>query len=96
MTTQHLNTSNLGYETTELKLAALILAELTDCTFEMYEQANSSRRIIKINCPSYYQDDISKMEKDFINKKAIANVYRYNKALNLLRDRLRGEIGRIH
>ena len=88
MTTQ-LNPVN-SYSTSELKLAALILSEVPDCTFEVYEQGNSVRKTIKITYLGKYKDVVSLLEKDFINKIASANVYLYNRALNSIRDRLRG------
>ena len=88
MTTQ-LNPIN-SYETSELKLAALILSEFPDCTFDIYEQGNSLRKTIRIKYSQQYKEDISRLQQDFINKKASTNVYTYNKALNMIRDRLRG------
>lgn len=78
-----------SYETTELKLAGLLLAEIPGTTFEVYPQNNSSKKIIKIFFNSEHQNDIRKLEMDFINKQALANVYAYNKALHLIRDRIK-------
>jgi len=78
------------YDTSELKLAALILSEVPGCTFEVYEQGNSIRKAIKITYPVGYKDTVSLLEKDYINKMALSNIYKYNKALNLIRDRLKG------
>jgi len=90
MTPQRLNTTILEYETNELKLAALLLSEVPNCSFDVYEQGNSVRKVIKIRYPANYKIQICSIEKDFINKRASANVYLYNKALNQIRDRLRG------
>lgn len=78
------------YDTTELKLAALLLAEIPESSFEVYPQGNSSdKKIIKISFKSEYKNDVEKLIGDFINKQAIAKVYYYNKALHLIRDRIR-------
>lgn|GEM_PF-1270719 len=79
-----------SYETSELKLAALILSELPGCIFEIFEQGNSLRKIIRIKYSQQYEEGIIKLQQDFIDKRALANVYTYNKALNMIRDRLRG------
>ena len=91
MTSQYHTTSNLEeYLTSELKLAALILAEVPDCSFIVSEQENSIRKVIKIKYSAGYREEVCKIEKDYINKRASANVYLYNRALNEVRDRLRG------
>jgi len=81
--------NNNTYQTTELKLAALILASIPEATFAIYKQPNVTRQTIEIAYSSDYNDLLSKLERDFINKRATVNVYTYNKALNLIRDRLR-------
>ncbi len=91
MTSQDRTTSNFTeYCTSELKLAALILAEVPGCSFDVGEQrGNSARRIIKLRYPAGCKNQVCGLENDFINKIASANVYLYNKALNRIRDRLR-------
>lgn len=89
-TPQNLTNNKLEYETSELKLAALLLSEVPDCSFDVNEQENSVRKIIKIRYSPGYKSQVCKIEKDFINKIASANVYLYNRALNSIRDRLRG------
>ncbi len=91
MTSQRPTTTMLEYETSELKLAALLLSEIPKCSFDVFEQGNSIRKIIRIKYPADYKEQVSKIEKDFINKMASTNVYLYNKALNQIRDRLRGQ-----
>jgi len=91
MTTQRPTITMFEYETSELKLAALILAEISSCSFDVCDQGNSIRKVIKIRYPVDYKTQVGIIEKDFINKRASANVYLYNKALNQIRDRLRGE-----
>jgi len=97
MTPQCYPTNNSEeYETTELKLAALILSEVPNCLVEIYEQGNSIRKVIKIKYPAGYKEGIAKLERDFINKGASTNIYSYNRALNLIRDRLRGKSGEVN
>ena len=84
-------THNKTYETSELKLAALLLSAIPGCSIEISGKVNSRRKTIKIVYPADYEDTVFKLEKNFINKIAVANVYGYNKALNLIRDRLRGK-----
>lgn len=93
MTSQNLTENKLQYETFELKLAALLLSEVPHSSFEVYEKENSLRKIIKVKYPQAYKNQVLKIEKDFINKIASANVYLYNRSLNLIRDRLRGKTG---
>jgi len=82
--------NNSTYQTTELKLAALILASIPEATFAIYKQPNFTRQTIEITYSSDNNDLLAKLERDFIDKRAKVNVYAYNKALNLIRDRLRG------
>jgi hypothetical protein len=73
------------------KLAALLLSEIPDSSFEVHEQdGNYIKKIIKINYAARHKLDVFKVVTDFINKKALANLYYYNKSLNRIRDRLRG------
>ena len=91
MTSQRPITTILEYETSELKLAALLFSEIPQCSFDVFAQGNSIRKTIRIKYPAGCKAQVSKIEKDFINKIASANVYLYNKALNMIRDRLRGQ-----
>ena len=91
MTSQRPTTTILEYSTSELKFAALLLSEIPQCSFDVFEQGNSVRKIIRIKYPAGCKEQVSKIETDFINKIASANVYLYNKALNMIRDRLRGQ-----
>lgn len=97
MTLQNHAINNIStYETSELKLAALILSEILNCSFEINEQENSARKVISVKFPTQFKNEINQLEKNFINKQASTNVYRYNKALNQIRDRLRGKDERIY
>jgi len=93
MKAQTSSLDNLIYETLELKLGALLLAELPEVSVEIYQAPSSIRKTIKIVYPAKYRDSLSKLECDFINKRAMVNVYAYNRSLNLIRNKLRGENG---
>ena len=93
MTSKHQSTKNLIYECLELKLSSLLLSSIPYSSFDVYEQGNSIRKTIRIIYPAEYEDEVSRLEKEFINKQAMVNCYAYNKSMNLIRDRLRGENG---
>ena len=77
------------YETSELKLAALLLSEIPGTSVEVENQGNSIRKNIIITHATEYNEEIQKLERAFINKEARASVYAYNRALNTIRDKLR-------
>jgi hypothetical protein len=77
--------------TADLKLSALILSEIPNCTFDVKEQGNSLLKTITISFPETYEQDVMLLKEDFLNKRALANVYLYNRSLNMLRDRLKDE-----
>jgi len=85
--------TNPTYKTFELKLAALLLAEIPDTSFEVYQDAKSIRKTIAITFPKKYEKLIIGLERAFINKQAVSNIYAYNRALNMIRDRLRESDG---
>jgi hypothetical protein len=87
---QNSTNNSLIYETSELKLAALLLAEIPDSSVDVHDRGNSIRKSIVVAYPAPYSQDVQKLEKDYINKEAKVSVYAYNRALNLIRDRLRG------
>ncbi len=81
--------SIFSYETIEIKLAALLLAEIPDSTFKIEPQSNSIRKKILIFFQKEYSDDVHKLLNDFINRRARVDVFLYNKSLNLLRDKIK-------
>lgn len=85
---------NFTYETVELKLAALLVSKMPEATFTIYKNPNSARKTIAITFPKKYKDKTVNLERDFINKEAEANIYSYNRALNMIRDRLRESDGK--
>jgi hypothetical protein len=84
-----MTSQKLIYECTELKLSSLIISEIPDCSVEVIDNGNSLRKIIRITYPAIHENDIKNLERAFLNKEAITNIYSYNKALNLIRDELR-------
>jgi len=51
-----------------MKLAALILSEIPNCSVEVYEQENSIRKLISVKYPAAFKNEVGKLEKDFINR----------------------------
>lgn len=77
------------YSTTETKLAALLLAEIPEATFEVSPNGNTFRRTIKVIYLDRYKGDVDRLIKEFIERRACAQVYKYNRSLNILRDAVR-------
>lgn len=96
MRLQNAPNNSVTYETSELKLAALLLAEIPDTSVDVQEKGNSIRKCIIITHSAQYSQDVQKLEKDYINKEATVGVYAYNRALNTIRDRLRGRDGKSY
>ncbi|PIY82962.1 MAG: hypothetical protein COY78_03965 [Candidatus Omnitrophica bacterium CG_4_10_14_0_8_um_filter_44_12] len=82
---------NKSYETTELKLAALLLSEIPGSTFEVYAQGNSIKKAIKVTYLTEHEQEVNRVIRDFIERQARVDVYKYNHNLNSLRDRLKKE-----
>lgn len=81
--------NQINYDTTDLKLSALLLSSISSSSFEVFESKNSIKKTIRILYENPYQKEVSALIDDFINRRARADVFLYNKALNNLRDRLR-------
>ena len=79
----------LKYETTELKLGALIMATIPGTSFKIHDRANSTRKTIEISYPIEYLKTLRTLEKDYLNKEASCNTFLYNEAMNQLRNALR-------
>ena len=77
-----------SYETIELKLAALLLAEIPESTLKVSEVVNAVKKTIKIIYSVYYENHANEIIAQFINRQARVDVYRYNQSLNRLRDAL--------
>ena len=80
-----------SYETTEIKLAAVILSTIPDSTFEVYSQDNSTKKVVRVIYSSNYEQEVNKLMREFIERQARVDVYKYNMALNMLRDRIKRE-----
>lgn len=89
MTQDCISNHKSEYSTTETKLAALLLAEIPEATFEVLPNGNSFRKIIKINYPYKSEGGVNKLIKEFIERRASVQVYKYNRSLNMLRDAVR-------
>lgn len=84
------NTPELNtYSTSELKLAGLLLAEIPDSSFVVYPQSNFSKKLIQITYPKIHEEEAQRLVTEFIERRAYVNLYRFNKALNPLRDALK-------
>jgi len=86
-----LSKNRTSYSTLDLKLASLLLAELPDSLAEVSSNGNSNRKMIHITFPEKYQADVNKMISDYINKEARVDVFRFNKSLNVIRDKIKSD-----
>jgi hypothetical protein len=80
---------NKSYETTELKLAALLLSEISNSNFEVFSQDNLAKKTIKIIYPADCEESVNKFIREYLERRARVDVYLYNHNLNLLRNKLR-------
>ena len=88
----------MTYQTTDIKLGAAILCEVPGTSFigvDMDRLVNS-KRVIKIGCTDQYTEELKKVVNDYTKKVQRVNVYKYNRALCLIRDALRGNIENGH
>ena len=88
----------MTYQTTDIKLGAAILCEVPGTSFigvDMDRLVNS-KRVIEIDCPDQYTEELKKVVNDYTKKVQRVNVYKYNRALCLIRDALRGNIENGH
>ena len=65
---------NSFYETSELKLAALLLAEIPNSHFEITENLNLIKKNIKIIYLNEYSADVERLIREFLERRA--NVHR--------------------
>jgi len=89
MTTQSYQTQTESYKSIDLKLSALILSEIPDSTVEVYQEANSSKKMIEITYIKHCQGDVDKLVNDFINRRARVDLFRLNKSLNIIRNKIK-------
>ena len=86
------------YQTTDIKLGAAILCEVPGTSFIGVDMDRfiNSKRVIEIDCPDRYAEELKKVVNDYTKKVQRVNVYQYNRALCLIRDALRGNIENGH
>ena len=77
------------YQTTDLKLAALLLAEIPCSCFEMRDTEKLNIKKFAIHFEIKLKEVAEDLVDQFINRCARVDLYRYNKNLNLLRDKIR-------
>jgi len=78
------------YETTELKLAALILSTIPESTFKVQPaKGNSIKKIIQIFYLFPREEEVNQLIREYIERRAFVDVYKYNHVLSQLRDNLR-------
>lgn len=77
-----------NYSTSELKLAALLLAEVPDSSFEVSNQSDSAKKLILVSYPKNLEIEVQRLISEYIERRARVDLYRFNKVLNPLRDSL--------
>jgi hypothetical protein len=77
------------YETTELKLAAILLVEIPETNYKVLSQGNSIKKTFQITYSTQYEEEFNKLIREFIERRARVDVYKYNQILNTLRDKLK-------
>lgn len=77
------------FETTELKLAALIYASVEGCAVEVYSDGNSIKKMIQLIFSAQNQLEVDQLVADFINRQAVCNISVYNRCLNVIRDKIK-------
>jgi len=77
------------YETSELKLAALLLSEIPESNFKIKSQGNTIKKIIQIIYSNQYEGELNTLLREYIERRSRVDVYKYNRSLNLLRDKLK-------
>lgn len=79
------------HESKHLKLSALLYAEVPNATFKVVTDVDfADRKIMRIIFEESHVRLVSRLIKEFSECTAVGNIYKYNKALNELRDALRG------
>lgn len=82
---------NKSYETTEMKLVAVLISEIPECALEVYLQGNSIKKTIRVTYPAKSDPEVNQIIREYIERHARVDVYKYNMALNLIRDKIRRE-----
>ena len=79
------------YETTDIKLGAVILCEIPGSFLAGVDSEKfvNSKRVVLIDYPAQYERAMKKITEDYARKLQMINVYQYNRALCTMRDALR-------
>lgn len=78
------------YNTTDLKLAALLLASISSSSFTILSQKDSYQKIIQISYCESQQKLFEKLVMEYTDRQASVSLYEYNRKINDLRDAVRG------
>lgn len=78
------------YETTDIKLAAVILCEIPGATLMGIDPLRliNSKKVLKIEYPSSCETSLNKLVDNYSRKAQLVNLYKYNKYLHLIRDEI--------
>jgi len=78
-----------AFDTTDLKLSALILSEISGSTFDICSTQNHFKKMIKVFYPPSSKDNLDLLIADYINRMARVDVFKYNRNLNSVRDQIK-------
>ena len=78
-----------AFETTNLRLAGLILASIENSKFEIKDSTIPAKSLIRITYPGECKEQFNKLIMEFTGRTAWVPVYEYNQALNKLHDAIR-------
>lgn len=79
------------FDTLDLKLGALLLAQIPGSKFKVSWISYSSRKKITITFDSLYKADVQSLVSQFIDHSAKADIFLYNRALSQIRDEIHGK-----
>lgn len=79
------------YETTDIKLGATILCEIPGTRLKEVDNKKliNNKMVLRIEYPVHHTQSLSKLIDDYTRKIQLVNVYKYNRALCVIRDALR-------
>ena len=77
------------FKTKDIKLAALLLANIPSASFYIEAGSVNPKKIIAISFPESFQTTVDDLLTKFINCESTVNLYEYNLKLNLIRDQLK-------
>jgi len=76
------------FETTDIKIGAVLLSEVPNAYFVGLngKDSRTGKRLMKIEYPAVHEATCKKLVRDYEEREQLVNLWRYNKALSLLRD----------